>query len=172
MYFSTAILSAVTLLVASVQAAHTIRLHNQCGYGVGTYVSNWSGNRYTGNPNQDIPAGGTNTITVPDGWDGRICDKTASGVCANNCYGSCSMVEFNMNANSNLNYYDISNIQAYSVAQSVSSSCGSVTCTSAYCPCNQAYRPGDTSGTCGGTGPVDQAVRACAGGDFTITYCP
>ncbi|KAG8745589.1 hypothetical protein FRC10_007480 [Ceratobasidium sp. 414] len=60
------------------------------------------------------------------------------------------MAEFNMNAYNGLNFYDISNIQAYSVA----------------------YRPGDTSGTCGGTGAVDQAVRACAGGDFTITYCP
>ncbi|ELU45405.1 hypothetical protein AG1IA_00545 [Rhizoctonia solani AG-1 IA] len=39
-------------------------------------------------------------------------------------------------------------------------------------PTWQAYRPGDTSGTCGGTGPVDQAVRACGSNDFTITYCP
>ncbi|KAG8790377.1 hypothetical protein FRC12_012016, partial [Ceratobasidium sp. 428] len=139
--------------------------------GVGLYVHTWSGNAYTGAPNQDVPAYSSRSISVPDGWDGRVCDKTASGVCANSCYGGCSMVEFNMNAGG-LNYYDISNIQAYSVAQSVSSSCGSVTCTSAGCPCNQAYRPGDTSGTCGGTGPVDQAVRACGGSDFTITYCP
>ncbi|KAG8770386.1 hypothetical protein FRC12_004294, partial [Ceratobasidium sp. 428] len=144
---------------------------NNCSYGVGLYVHTWSGNAYTGAPNQDVSAYSSRSISVPDGWDGRVCDKTASGVCANSCYGSCSMVEFNMNAGG-LNYYDISNIQAYSVAQAVSSSCGSVTCTSAGCPCNQAYRPGDTSGTCGGTGPVDQAVRACGGGDFTITYCP
>ncbi|KAG8745623.1 hypothetical protein FRC10_007514 [Ceratobasidium sp. 414] len=36
-----------------------------------------------------------------------------------------------------LNWYDISNIQAYSVPQQISTSCGSVTCTSATCPCNQ-----------------------------------
>ncbi|KAG9091509.1 hypothetical protein FS749_016486, partial [Ceratobasidium sp. UAMH 11750] len=152
-------------------AAHTITLKNNCSFGVGLFVHNWSGNPYTGAPNQDIPAHSSRSISVPDGWDGHICDKTASGVCANNCYGACSMTEFNMNSNG-LNYYDISNIQAYSVAQSISSSCGSVTCTSAGCPCNQAYRPGDTSGTCGGIGPIDQAVRACGGSDFTITYCP
>ncbi|QRV79694.1 pathogenesis-related protein PR5K (thaumatin family) [Ceratobasidium sp. AG-Ba] len=164
-------LSAAAFLASSVQAAHSVTLKNNCSYGVGLFVHTWSGTPFTGGNNQDIPAKSSKTITIPDGWDGRICDKTASGVCANNCYGSCSMTEFNMNAGG-LNYYDISNIQAYSVPQSISSSCGSVTCTSAGCPCNQAYRPGDTSGTCGGTGPVDQAVRACAQPNFTITYCP
>ncbi|KAG9128501.1 hypothetical protein FRC07_005868, partial [Ceratobasidium sp. 392] len=109
------VLSTAAFLVSSVQAAHTITLKNNCSYGVGTYVHTWSGNAYTGAPNQDIPAYSSKSISVPDGWDGRICDKTASGVCANSCYGSCSMVEFNMNAGG-LNYYDISNIQAYSVA--------------------------------------------------------
>ncbi|KAG8700750.1 hypothetical protein FRC12_003011 [Ceratobasidium sp. 428] len=173
MHFSTtAVLSAVALLASSVQAAHTITLKNNCSFGVGMYVHTWSGNPYTGAPNQDIPAKGSKTITVPDAWDGRICDKTASGVCANSCYGACSMTEFNMNAWNGLNFYDISNIQAYTVAQKIESSCGSVSCTGAGCPCNQAYRPGDTSGTCGGTGPVDQAVRTCANPNFTITYCP
>ncbi|QRV88016.1 pathogenesis-related protein PR5K (thaumatin family) [Ceratobasidium sp. AG-Ba] len=172
MHFSAAaVLSAVATLASSVQASHKITLKNNCSYGVGMYVHTWSGAAYTGAPNQDIPAGGSKAITVPDGWDGRICDKTASGVCANSCYGACSMTEFNMNAGG-LNYYDISNIQAYSVPQKITSGCDSLICTSAGCPCNQAYRPGDMSGTCGGTGPVDQAVRACSKSDFTITYCP
>ncbi|KAF8189153.1 hypothetical protein K438DRAFT_1971799 [Mycena galopus ATCC 62051] len=56
--------------------------------------------------------------------------------------------------------YDISNIQGFSVAQSIIPDSGiTVTCTSVDCACDQAYRPGDTSGTCGGTGPVDQATR-------------
>ncbi|KAF8709353.1 hypothetical protein RHS03_02677, partial [Rhizoctonia solani] len=163
--------SALVLLVSSVQASHTITLRNNCGWGVGLRVDNYSGSPYTGTARVDVPAKSSKSVVVPDGWDGRVCDVTASGSCANNCYGSCSMAEFNMNAGG-LNYYDISNILSYTVAQQISTSCGSVTCTSAGCPCNQAYRPGDTSGTCGGTGPVDQAVRACGSNDFTITYCP
>ncbi|KAJ7717412.1 hypothetical protein B0H14DRAFT_3521991 [Mycena olivaceomarginata] len=42
--------------------------------------------------------------------------------------------------------YDISNIQGFSVA----------------------YRPGDTSGTCGGTGPKDQATRVSGASGFTV----
>ncbi|KAG9103370.1 hypothetical protein FRC06_011249 [Ceratobasidium sp. 370] len=170
MYFPTAaIVSAATLLASSVHAAHVMTLRNNCSFGVGLYVHTWSGPAYNGQV--DVPAKSSKSITVQDGWDGRICDLTASGVCKNSCYGACSMTEFNMNSGG-LNWYDISNIQAYSVPQQISTSCGSVTCTSATCPCNQAYRPGDTSGTCGGTGPVDQAVRACANPNFTITYCP
>ncbi|KAJ7291826.1 hypothetical protein C8J57DRAFT_1274028 [Mycena rebaudengoi] len=74
--------------------------------------------------------------------------------------------------------YDISNIQGFSVAQQIipDGGCSTVTCTKVNCPCNQAYRPNDISGTCGGTGPVDQARRFCACGDsaigFTVIYCP
>ncbi|KAG8737049.1 hypothetical protein FRC10_008645 [Ceratobasidium sp. 414] len=148
MHFSTAtIVSAAALLASSVQAAHTMTLRNNCPFGVDLNVHTWSGPAYNGHVS--VPAKGSSSITVQDGWDGRICDRTASGVCGNNCYGACSMTEFNMNSRG-LNWYDISNIQAYTVA----------------------YRPGDMSGTCGGTGPVDQAVRACADPNFTITYCP
>ncbi|CAE6342663.1 unnamed protein product [Rhizoctonia solani] len=172
MYFSiTSTFSALALLVSGVQAAHTLTLKNNCAWGVGVRVDNWSGSPYTGAARVDIGAKTSKSVSVPNGWIGRVCDVAGDGSCANNCYGKCSMSEFNMNAGG-LNYYDISNILSFTVAQSISSSCGSVTCTSVNCPCNQAYRPGDTSGTCGGTGPVDQAVRACAGNDFTITYCP
>ncbi|KAJ7454575.1 hypothetical protein B0H11DRAFT_2043877 [Mycena galericulata] len=70
--------------------------------------------------------------------------------------------------------YDISNIQGFSVAQQIipDSGCSTVTCTSENCPCDQAYRPGDTSGTCGGTGPVDQATRVCGSSGYTVVYCP
>ncbi|KAJ7872554.1 hypothetical protein B0H13DRAFT_2349428 [Mycena leptocephala] len=65
--------------------------------------------------------------------------------------------------------YNISNIQGFSVAQQIIPNSGAVvTCTSATCPCDQAYRPGDTSGTCGGTGPVDQATRVGASGGYTV----
>ncbi|KAF8142811.1 hypothetical protein K438DRAFT_1994524 [Mycena galopus ATCC 62051] len=66
--------------------------------------------------------------------------------------------------------YDISNIQGFSVAQQIipGVSGATVTCISANCPCNEAYRPGDTSGTCGGTGPVDQATRVGASSDYTV----
>ena len=38
------------------------------------------------------------------------------------------------------------------------------------CPCDQAYRPGDISGTCGGTGKLDQAVRACDKPDYNVMF--
>ncbi|CAE6444291.1 unnamed protein product [Rhizoctonia solani] len=167
----TATFSALAFLASAVQVSHTITLRNNCGWGVGLRVDNYSGSPYTGAARVDVPAKSSKSVVVPDGWDGRVCDVTASGSCANNCYGACSMAEFNMNSGG-LNWYDISNILAYTVPQKISSSCDSVTCTSAGCPCNQAYRPGDKTGTCGGTGPLDQAVRACGGNDFTITYCP
>ncbi|KAF8709736.1 PCI domain, partial [Rhizoctonia solani] len=172
MHFSiTATFSALAFLASAVQASHTITLRNNCGWGAGLRVDNYSGSPYTGAARVDVPAKSSKSVVVPDGWDGRVCDVTASGSSANNCYGACSMAEFNMNSGG-LNWYDISNILAYTVPQKISSSCDSVTCTSAGCPCNQAYRPGDKTGTCGGTGPLDQAVRACGGNDFTITYCP
>ncbi|KAG9100043.1 hypothetical protein FRC07_010452, partial [Ceratobasidium sp. 392] len=159
MYFSTAaVFSVVALLTSSAQASHVITLHNNCARAVALKLNNWSGTPYNGPAIGSIAAKSSKKITVPDKWDGRICEST--GGCANNCFGQCSMTEFNMNSNG-LNYYDISNIQAFTVAQKIASNCGSVTCGGAQCPCNQsrnhkAYRPGDTSGTCGGTGPVDQ----------------
>lgn len=171
--FSRAVFAIASLALAavSVEASHTITLRNNCAWGVDLLLHNWSGAAYTGPAIGNIPAYSSKSVVVPDGWDGRICDTPASSGCSNSCYGSCSMTEFNMNAGG-LNWYDISNIQGYTVPQQISTSCGSVTCTSATCPCNQAYRPGDTSGTCGGTGAVDQAVRACGSADFTVTYCP
>ncbi|KAJ7800152.1 hypothetical protein B0H14DRAFT_2616448 [Mycena olivaceomarginata] len=82
--------------------------------------------------------------------------------------------------------YDISNIQGFSVVrraifwrqathlcsakpQQIIPDSGTVlTCTSAGCPCNEAYRPGDTSGTCGGTGPKDQATRVSGASGFIL----
>ncbi|KAJ7684068.1 hypothetical protein B0H14DRAFT_3534839 [Mycena olivaceomarginata] len=65
--------------------------------------------------------------------------------------------------------YDISNIQGFSVPQKIIPDSGTVlTCTSAGCPCNEAYRPGDTSGTCGGTGPKDRATRVSGASGFTV----
>ncbi|KAG8776705.1 hypothetical protein FRC12_000771 [Ceratobasidium sp. 428] len=118
-------------------------------------LANWSGAAYNGPAIGTIAAKGSHKVTVPDGWDGRICEST--GGCANGCYGQCSMVEFNMNSGG-LNWYDISNIQAFTVAQKIQAGagCDAVSCGAANCPCKQAYRPGDTSGTCGGSGPVDQ----------------
>ncbi|KAJ7848059.1 hypothetical protein B0H14DRAFT_3453422 [Mycena olivaceomarginata] len=64
---------------------------------------------------------------------------------------------------------DISNIQGFSIPQQIIPDSGTVlTCTSAGCPCNEAYRPGDTSGTCGGTGPKDQATRVSGASGFTV----
>jgi hypothetical protein len=83
------------------------------------------------------------------------------------------MAEFNMDAGG-LDYYDISNIERFSVAQEIRphntspyGGCQTVKCINAGCPCDQAYPYGDQSG-CG----KDEPVKACPSGDFTITYCP
>ncbi|KAK7038533.1 COP8 protein [Favolaschia claudopus] len=175
---------AVLAAVANVNADHRITLRNNCGFGVGLTLSNYphNGVDYTGPAIGDIGAKSSKVITVPTRWNGRICDRPPNSGCQNDCFGGiafgeapCSMTEWNFDAPSigGKTDYDISNIQGYSVAQQIIPDSGdTVTCTSAGCPCNQAYRPGDTSGTCGGTGPVDQATRVSGGSGFTVVYCP
>ncbi|KAG8776704.1 hypothetical protein FRC12_000770 [Ceratobasidium sp. 428] len=169
----TTTLSTVALLVYSTQADHVITLHNNCAHAVNLKLSNWPGHpAYNGPPIGSISARGSKNVKVPDGWDGRICE--GSGGCGSgDCYGKCSMTEFNMNANG-LNYYDISNIQAFTVAQKIQagSGCNTVTCNSANCPCDQAYAIGNTAGTCPGSSTPDRPVRACGKPNFTVTYCP
>ncbi|EUC56042.1 COP8 protein, putative, partial [Rhizoctonia solani AG-3 Rhs1AP] len=115
-----ATIAAAAFLTSGVQAAHTLNLKNNCAWGVGVRVDNWSGSPYTGAARVDIGAKTSKSVVVPDGWVGRVCDVAGDGSCANNCYGKCSMSEFNMNAGG-LNYYDISNILAFTVV-SISSS--------------------------------------------------
>ncbi|QRV88033.1 hypothetical protein RhiJN_16051 [Ceratobasidium sp. AG-Ba] len=167
-FFAYTALSVSAFVASGVQAAHTLTLKNNCGFAVGLKLSNWPGHpAYTGPAIGTISSKGSKTVTVPNGWDGRICD--AAGGCGN--VQKCSMTEFNMDANG-LNYYDISNIQAYTVPQKITSSCGSVTCGSATCPCDQAYGIGNMAGTCPGSSTPDRPVRACGEPNFTITYCP
>ncbi|KAG8772555.1 hypothetical protein FRC12_003010 [Ceratobasidium sp. 428] len=172
MYFSIATtLSTVALLAYGAQASHDITLHNNCAHAMSLKLSNWPGHpAYNGPAIGTIAAKGSKKVTVPNGWDGRICEAT--GNCGTgDCYGKCSMTEFNMDA-SGLNYYDISNIQAFTVAQKISSGCGSVTCGGANCPCDQAYGIGNMGGTCPGSSTPDRPVRACGNPNFTVTYCP
>ncbi|KAJ7627245.1 hypothetical protein FB45DRAFT_1060012 [Roridomyces roridus] len=179
----TAILVTSLLTVAGANA-HTITLRNNCAWGVGLTLSNFphNGVDYTGPAIPDLPAGGSWNLVVPSRWNGRICDRPPNSGCQNDCFGgiafgeaSCSMTEWNFDSsliNGNTDY-DISNIQGYSVPQKIIAPDGnSVICTDVNCPCNEAYRPGDTSGTCGGTGPVDQATRVGPSGDYTVIYCP
>ncbi|KAJ6468550.1 hypothetical protein C8R47DRAFT_1325808 [Mycena vitilis] len=173
------------VLVAVTNADHRITLKNNCAWGVGLTLSSYphAGTDYTGPAIPDIAAFTSHDITVPTGWNGRICDRPPNSGCENDCFGgiafgeaACSMTEWTFDS-ANIGGavdYDISNIQGYSVAQQIipDSGCDTVTCTSETCPCNEAYRPGDTSGTCGGTGPVDQASRVCASSGYTVVYCP
>ncbi|CAE6375563.1 unnamed protein product [Rhizoctonia solani] len=117
------VIDAFTSLAASMffapapapQANHQITLRNNCGFGVDLRLSNWPGHpAYNGPPIGHIAAHSSKSINVPNGWDGRICDA-AGGCGGGDCYGKCSMTEFNMNSNGK-NYYDISNIQAFTVA--------------------------------------------------------
>ncbi|KAJ7301312.1 hypothetical protein DFH08DRAFT_1090251 [Mycena albidolilacea] len=175
----------LAIFTAAASANHRITLRNNCAFGVGLTLSNFphQGVDYTGPAIPDIPAKTSHDIIVPTRWNGRICDRPPNSGCQNDCFGGiafgqapCSMTEWTFDS-ANIGGqtdYDISNIQGYSVPQQIipDSGCSVVTCTSVNCPCNQAYRPGDISGTCGGTGPVDQASRVCGSSGYTVVYCP
>ncbi|KZO97732.1 hypothetical protein CALVIDRAFT_597221 [Calocera viscosa TUFC12733] len=158
--------SAILALAGAASAQHSFTLHNNCGYSVPVFVDSWPGSvSYTGPQPGTLSPGEYYGLTIPSGWNSRICDNADGG----NCWGADSMCEFNMDSGG-LAYYDISNIRAYSIAQQIApadGSCQTVTCTSADCPCSQAYPVGDESG-CGDDAPV----KACGDQDFTITYCP
>ncbi|KAJ6579286.1 hypothetical protein B0H10DRAFT_2198778 [Mycena sp. CBHHK59/15] len=141
----------VAALAVVGNADHRITLRNNCAFGVGLTLSNF--------PHQGVDYTG--------------CESDCFG---GNAFGEapCSMTEWTFDS-ANIGGqtdYDISNIQGYSVPQQIipDSGCSVVTCTSAGCPCDQAYRPGDTSGTCGGTGPVDQATRVCGSSGYTVVF--
>ncbi|CUA76477.1 hypothetical protein RSOLAG22IIIB_12327 [Rhizoctonia solani] len=167
-------LAASMFLAPSPEANHKITLHNNCGHPVNLRLSNWPNHPpYNGPPIGSVAAKSSKSITVPNGWDGRICEATGGCGGDGNCYGKCSMTEFNMDSNGK-NYYDISNIQAFTVAQGINAggNCQTVTCNSANCPCDQAYGIGNMGGTCPGSNKPDRPVRACEAPDFTIVYCP
>ncbi|KAJ6518321.1 hypothetical protein C8R47DRAFT_10771 [Mycena vitilis] len=175
------------VLAAVANADHRITLRNNCNFAVGMTLSNFphNGVDYKGPAIPDIPAHSSHDIIVPTRFDqvASVIARPTQARCQNDCFGGiafgeapCSMTEWTFDS-ANIggqNDYDISNIQGYSVPQQIipDSGCSVVTCTSANCPCNQAYRPGDTSGTCGGTGPVDQASRVCGSSGYTVVYCP
>ncbi|KAF9075029.1 thaumatin [Rhodocollybia butyracea] len=179
-------LVAIVLAATSVVRANTlITLQNDCSFGVGMFVSSFPGSNnginYSGNPSIVINAGQSTSITVPTGWSGRICDMPPGSGCENNCFGgiafgeaACSMTEWTMDSGG-LDFYDISNIQGFSVEMNIIPSnggCESKSCPNVGCSCTEAYAPGNTSGQCGGTGPDDEAVAACpVGASYTVVYC-
>ncbi|KAJ6554706.1 hypothetical protein B0H19DRAFT_1263019 [Mycena capillaripes] len=146
------------VLAAVVNGDHRITLRNNCNFAVGMTLSNFphNGVDYTGPAIPDIAAKTSHDITVPVRWNGK--SLVASVIVPrtlNDCFGgiafgeaACSMTEWTFDS-ANIGGqtdYDISNIQGFSVA----------------------YRPGDTSGTCGGTGPVDQATRVSGSSGYTV----
>ncbi|KAJ6550267.1 hypothetical protein B0H19DRAFT_1074130 [Mycena capillaripes] len=162
------------ILAAVANADRRITLRNNCAFAVGMTLSNFphSGVDYTGPPIPDIPAFSSQDVTVPTGWNGRICDHPPNSVSFGQA--GCSMTEWNFDAVNigGQTDYDISNIQGFSVAQKIipDDGCAVVACTGVDCACDQAYRPGDISGTCGGTGPVDQATRTCGSPGYTVVF--
>lgn len=183
--FKNVLIATVLVATSLVRADTTITLRNDCSFAVGMYVSSYPGSNdgvtYTGSPTIDISAGASTSISVPPSWSGRICDMPPGSGCQNNCFGgiaygeaACSMTEWTMDSGG-LDYYDISNIQGFSVEMNITpsnSACESKSCTSVDCSCTEAYAPGNTSGQCGGTGPKDEAVAACpVGASYTVVYC-
>ncbi|KAJ7500502.1 hypothetical protein B0H11DRAFT_2378317 [Mycena galericulata] len=169
----------VSVLAAAANADHRITLRNNCPWGVGMTLSNFphNGAAYNGELSTSTSFCVASVITRPT----LAAKMTASAGWT-----------FNSANIGGQDDYDISNIQGFSVvrirfpffntvaqvvvikAQQIipDSGCDTVTCTSVDCPCNEAYRPGDTSGTCGGTGPLDQATRTCGSSGYTVVYCP
>ncbi|KAJ7760166.1 hypothetical protein B0H14DRAFT_3511185 [Mycena olivaceomarginata] len=173
------------VFAAAARADHRITLRNNCNWGVGLTLSNFphGGVDYTGESRDS---------GHPGAFEPRyFCPYQAASAITlrtpNDCFGGiafgeapCSMTEWTFDS-AKLNGkhdYDISNIQDFSVPQQIIPDSGTVlTCKSAGCPCNevsridftmQAYRPGDISGTCGGTGPKDQATRVSGASGFTV----
>ncbi|KAJ7494231.1 hypothetical protein B0H11DRAFT_2392399 [Mycena galericulata] len=147
----------VSVLAAAANADHRITLRNNCPWGVGMTLSNFphNGAAYNGELSTSTSFCVASVITRPT----LAAKMTASAGWT-----------FNSANIGGQDDYDISNIQGFSVAQQIipDSGCDTVTCTSVDCPCNEAYRPGDTSGTCGGTGPLDQATRTCGSSGYTV----
>ncbi|KAJ6468544.1 hypothetical protein C8R47DRAFT_1078337 [Mycena vitilis] len=169
------------VLASVVNASHRITLRNNCGRAMELKISSYphAGTDYHGPAIPKIAAGASHVVTVPKGVrkrllrrnrvrQSRLLDDRAP-------FDRCDQWTFNSAKINGHVDYDISNIQGFSVAQRIipetachSQKSGTVTCKSKTCPCNEAYRPGDTSGTCGGTGPVDQASRVCASSGYTV----
>ncbi|KAF8142816.1 hypothetical protein K438DRAFT_1994530 [Mycena galopus ATCC 62051] len=196
--FASLVFATILVAVANATHTITLRNKCSFGVGMTVSNYPNQGAPYTGNTAPNIPAGQSFAVVVPNGSIEQVAFVIAlrtpvcifrvlresfltisfSG-CENNCFGGiafgeapCSMTEWTFDS-ANIGGktdYDISNIQGFSVAQQIipGVSGATVTCTSANCPCNEAYRPGDTSGTCGGTGPVDQATRVGASSDYTV----
>ncbi|KAJ7633603.1 hypothetical protein DFH06DRAFT_1337098 [Mycena polygramma] len=171
------------VLASVVNASHRITLRNNCGRAMELKISSYphAGTDYHGPAIPKLAAGASHDITVPKGRvrQGRVLnDRGPCWIPALSKIpfqdGSVQWTFNSAKINGHVDY-DISNIQGFSVAQRIipDSAChskksGTLTCKSKTCPCNEAYRPGDTSGTCGGTGPVDQASRVCASSGYTI----
>ncbi|KAJ6490111.1 hypothetical protein C8R45DRAFT_1097066 [Mycena sanguinolenta] len=196
--FASFVFAAILAAAANATHTITLRNNCAFGVGMTVSNYPNLGPPYTGNTAPNIAAGQSFAVVVPNGSFHQVAFVIALRTpvcifrvlgepfltisfagCENNCFGGiafgeapCSMTEWDFDAASigGQTDYDISNIQGYSVAQEIipGVSGATVTCTSEDCPCNEAYRPGDISGTCGGTGPVDQATRVGASSDYTV----
>ncbi|KAF7986394.1 hypothetical protein HWV62_35438 [Athelia sp. TMB] len=82
--------------IATAAIAHTITLTNHCGSGVPVYVDNaYSPVPYTGGQPGTIGAGASVSITLPVGWNSRICHNSDGANCADGVNVD-SMAEFNV----------------------------------------------------------------------------
>ncbi|KAJ3968900.1 hypothetical protein EV361DRAFT_923757 [Lentinula raphanica] len=159
---------------------HTFNIVNNCPESITVYVKDTKcgysprcsdASSYSAAQPGAIPAGGSATVTIPASWVGRIYAESSSSSCG--ATGEdCTVGEFNLDTGDTYaqQAYDISNIQGFTQAMSISlDGCDEVACSSASCACTDAYPPGDETG-CGNDSPV----RACGAGAIpaTITFCP
>jgi hypothetical protein len=155
-------IAVVSLLVGSGLgvSAHVMKLVNNCSVAVSPKIESTS---FIVESPKPLPSGTVTVVELPQGFFGRVCTDA-------HCNGS--MAEFSF-ARKKI-YYDISNILGFTVAQTITTSCDTVSCNSEDCPCSQAYPVGDVShsgGECRTDAGSGGPLRVCEDMAVTVTYC-
>lgn len=164
----------VSSCIISGCSATTFNVVNGCSYTV--WPASWS--TASGGGGSTLAPGGQWTLTVGAGWSGRVWGRTGCSASGNNCQtGDCgglvctgsgqpaTLFEATVDGGNNLDYYDISIIDAFNLPMSVTpstSTCTSLSCQNADCPQPPIYRVPECSG----------CTQGCAyGTSYTIRFC-
>ncbi|KAL8287654.1 hypothetical protein RQP46_003512 [Phenoliferia psychrophenolica] len=160
-------------VVAPSLASHAVTIKNNCNSAQPIWVDSANGGQnpgsaqYTGYQPGTLGAHTSQTVTIPDRWNSRICGNSDGARCGDGV-STTSFAEFNMNGDSN-DYYDISNIRGFSTGLRIAphntspyGGCQTVVCRSPDCPCDQAFPYGQQNPSC-------NPRYACPAGDFTVT---
>ncbi|GAA5916757.1 hypothetical protein JCM8208_001679 [Rhodotorula glutinis] len=195
-------LALVALLPAGALAAdRQFTIVNSCDFTVWPAVTNWNeGAKYTGVRGWEAAAGTSETVTVPEGWNGRVWTRRACSFdgngkgscvtgdctggleCDDNTIGWVNVGEFNLNAWGGNDFWDISAVPGWTVPMSIEpDGCDSLSCTEdilAACPDERMkQKDGDgnvigcLSACMAGINAVEPSVNCCSGKYNNVTAC-